>query len=217
MAPQETNLYYLQSRYYDPEVGRFINADVFVATGQGMLGNNMFAYCRNNPVSRKDASGTDDVCAIDFSQDNNHANDLGNPSGSGGGGGNSSGNSSAGTTASQSTSVNIFLTSQGQNPNDVLDCFSGEPQVQVVTEDTTVFRVWGGATPEYGHWVSPYNYGDAARSQLSLPPGNTMTNISTFIIPAGTTVLAGIASPYFGQPGGGIQWWVHRIECRSQM
>ena len=38
----ETGLYYLQSRYYDPEVGRFINADSFASTGQGLLGNNMF-------------------------------------------------------------------------------------------------------------------------------------------------------------------------------
>ena len=53
----ETQLYYLQSRYYDPEVGRFINADAFVSTGQGLLGNNMFAYCGNNPVSRIDSSG----------------------------------------------------------------------------------------------------------------------------------------------------------------
>jgi len=47
---QETELYYLQSRYYDPEISRFINADNFISTGQGLLGNNMFAYCRNNPV-----------------------------------------------------------------------------------------------------------------------------------------------------------------------
>jgi len=53
----ETNLYYLQSRYYDPEVGRFISVDGFVSTGQGLVGTNMFAYCGNNPVSRKDAGG----------------------------------------------------------------------------------------------------------------------------------------------------------------
>ena len=53
----ETGLYYLQSRYYDPKVGRFINADAFASTGQGVLGNNMFAYCGNNPVSREDGSG----------------------------------------------------------------------------------------------------------------------------------------------------------------
>ena len=54
----ETGLYYLQSRYYDPEWGRFINCDVYAATGQGLIGNNMFAYCNNNPVMYKDPSGT---------------------------------------------------------------------------------------------------------------------------------------------------------------
>ena len=50
-------MYYLQSRYYDPKIGRFINADALVATGQGLLGNNMFAYCNNNPVRYKDSLG----------------------------------------------------------------------------------------------------------------------------------------------------------------
>ena len=54
---EETSLYYLQSRYYDSEMGRFINSDVLAATGQGVLGNNMFAYCGNNPVSRVDHGG----------------------------------------------------------------------------------------------------------------------------------------------------------------
>jgi len=54
---QETGLYYLQSRYYDPGIGRFINWDSWVATGQGLLGNNMFAYCGNNPVMRVDPTG----------------------------------------------------------------------------------------------------------------------------------------------------------------
>ena len=53
----ETGLYYLQSRYYNPEWGRFINSDVFAATGQGLIGNNMFVYCGNNPVSRSDDGG----------------------------------------------------------------------------------------------------------------------------------------------------------------
>ena len=53
----ETGLYYLQSRYYDPAVGRFINADGLVSTGQGFTGNNMFAYCGNNPVNRVDPTG----------------------------------------------------------------------------------------------------------------------------------------------------------------
>ena len=53
----ETGYYYLQSRYYDPEICRFINADNYPTTGQGLTGNNMFAYCGNNPVIRTDAQG----------------------------------------------------------------------------------------------------------------------------------------------------------------
>ncbi len=58
----ETGLYYLQSRYYDPEIGRFLNADAYTSTGQGILGNNMFAYCGNNPVVFGDPSGFRRVC-----------------------------------------------------------------------------------------------------------------------------------------------------------
>ena len=59
----ETTLYYLQSRYYDPEMGRFINGDAYATTGQGVLGNNMFAYCRNNPVCYDDPTGEWSVLA----------------------------------------------------------------------------------------------------------------------------------------------------------
>ncbi len=54
---RETGFYYLNSRYYDPKIGRFINADSYVSTGQGIVGYNMFAYCGNNPVNREDAAG----------------------------------------------------------------------------------------------------------------------------------------------------------------
>ncbi len=53
----ETDLYYLQSRYYDAEVGRFINADGVVGANGGLQGYNMFAYCNNNPVAFSDPSG----------------------------------------------------------------------------------------------------------------------------------------------------------------
>ena len=53
----ETGLYYLQSRYYNPSWGRFINADGYASTGQGIIGNNMFAYCGNNPTNCIDRSG----------------------------------------------------------------------------------------------------------------------------------------------------------------
>jgi len=54
---QETGLYYLQSRYYNPRLCRFICPDAFNATGQGFVGNNMFAYCGNNPVIYRDTTG----------------------------------------------------------------------------------------------------------------------------------------------------------------
>ena len=57
----ETSFYYLQSRYYDPATRRFINADSYATTGQGLLGANMFAYCRNSPVIRIDLYGKEDV------------------------------------------------------------------------------------------------------------------------------------------------------------
>ena len=53
----ETNFYYLNSRYYNPQVKRFLNADIYVSTGQGFVGFNMYAYCNNNPVNMTDQSG----------------------------------------------------------------------------------------------------------------------------------------------------------------
>lgn len=47
-----------ESRYYDPEIGRFINADSYASTDvTGLLSTNMFAYCENDPVNRSDPSG----------------------------------------------------------------------------------------------------------------------------------------------------------------
>jgi len=53
----ESGYYYLQSRYYNPNWGRFLNADGYVTTGQGILSYNMYAYCNNNPVMCVDKSG----------------------------------------------------------------------------------------------------------------------------------------------------------------
>jgi len=55
----ETGFYYLQSRYYDPENHRFINADTAASTGQGFIGTNMFAYCLNIPNAARDTNGRD--------------------------------------------------------------------------------------------------------------------------------------------------------------
>ena len=56
----ETGLYYVSSRYYDPEIGRWINADttdILTATPMGLTDKNLFAYCDNNPVMRADHGG----------------------------------------------------------------------------------------------------------------------------------------------------------------
>jgi len=55
----ETGLYYLQSRYYDPVTGRFINADVYCDTNTDIFGTNMFTYCNNDPINQIDPEGTD--------------------------------------------------------------------------------------------------------------------------------------------------------------
>lgn len=60
----ETELYYLQSRYYDPAVGRFINADSLVSTDLAVLAQNMYAYCENNPVNGEDQNGKFVLSAI---------------------------------------------------------------------------------------------------------------------------------------------------------
>ena len=57
----ETGLYYLQSRYYNPAWGRFINADALIGRVGVLLSHNLFAYCRNNPINRVDPLGYDDV------------------------------------------------------------------------------------------------------------------------------------------------------------
>ena len=54
----ETGLYYLQTRYYDPEIGRFISQDsIEYADPETINGLNLYAYCGNNPVMRCDYAG----------------------------------------------------------------------------------------------------------------------------------------------------------------
>ena len=56
----DIELYYLQSRYYSAEIGRFINTDdtqIAIATQGEILGANLFAYCNNNPVNFADPTG----------------------------------------------------------------------------------------------------------------------------------------------------------------
>ena len=55
----ETGFYYLQTRYYDPTICRFINADNYELVSQlaGSKELNMYAYCGNNPIMYTDPTG----------------------------------------------------------------------------------------------------------------------------------------------------------------
>ena len=62
----EIGLYYLQSRYYDPVVGRFVNADEpeYVSIDDTILSCNLFAYCKNSCVNTEDPTGHGPFLAI---------------------------------------------------------------------------------------------------------------------------------------------------------
>ena len=81
-------------------MGRFINADSYASTGQGVLGNNMFAYCLNTPVCRKDIIGTESViCYEDSSTNEDPFDDVSN-------GGNGRDNSAQGGSNSELFNLN---------------------------------------------------------------------------------------------------------------
>ena len=258
----ETGFYYVSSRYYDPEVGRWINADSAIGQIGNVQSTNMFSYCFNNPVNMSDPSGNwpkwatklvaavavvavvaavaavtvatagagtaiaavavgaAKGAAIGFAVGAASGAAIGyattgtlegtlNGMADGALSGSISGAITGGVNGySNYSSAANFLKSNGANPKEVLSSYKGTPKVQTLKTDTTVYRTWGGTTQELGHWVSPNNYGSSARNLLSLPTGNTMTNASSFLLPKGTTVLAGKAALLFGQSGGGVQWWI---------
>ena len=65
----ETSFYYLQSRYYDPETGRFISRDSYLIAGNDIIqGTNMYAYCYNKPVMYVDPTGHASLLALDLNR-----------------------------------------------------------------------------------------------------------------------------------------------------
>ena len=62
----DTGLYYLQSRYYDSNIGRFVNSDtplIVAVDAESLFQYNIFAYCNNNPISYVDHCGEDAIAA----------------------------------------------------------------------------------------------------------------------------------------------------------
>ena len=54
---REAGLYYYNARYYDPEIGRFIQPDTIIPDPSDNQAYNRYSYCRNNPVMRVDPTG----------------------------------------------------------------------------------------------------------------------------------------------------------------
>ncbi len=63
----EIGLYYLNSRYYNPQIGRFLNSDGLLGETGDILSTNMYAYCANNPIMNIDPTGYWVMSIIGFS------------------------------------------------------------------------------------------------------------------------------------------------------
>ena len=61
---EETNLYYLNSRYYNPEWGRFVNADGVIGSNGDAISQNLFAYTSNNFINYSDNDGYGLISAL---------------------------------------------------------------------------------------------------------------------------------------------------------
>ena len=62
----ESGLYYLMSRYYDPEIGQFICPDTPDWLAPETIGGvDLYAYCRNNPIMFKDPTGKDAIVVVE--------------------------------------------------------------------------------------------------------------------------------------------------------
>ncbi|MBO5460310.1 MAG: RICIN domain-containing protein [Ruminococcus sp.] len=75
---EETGLYYVGSRYYDPAVGRFISPDTtdILGVDSDLYDKNLYAYCDNNPVMRKDSSGELWIAAVAVGVATQYAGDV---------------------------------------------------------------------------------------------------------------------------------------------
>ncbi|MBQ7387399.1 MAG: RHS repeat-associated core domain-containing protein, partial [Clostridia bacterium] len=103
-------MYYLNSRYYDSKICRFINADS--ALYDATLGYNLFAYCENNPVMKYDTTG--EYCVSNMDDDRNLLDDWIFEGAGGGGGGATSNYFGAGTAYNN---YSVYSTTSAYNAN----------------------------------------------------------------------------------------------------
>ena len=200
----DTGLYYLRARFYDPALGRFLSRDPVAGTETQPSSLNRYAYVLNNPVNFADPSGYDGcqtqpgVCSSQGT--GRGVGDGGGARGPGGGGVINSGNQ-VGRQNYAGGGRRALPEPAYQNP------WIGTIESYITEAQTTFYRVWGDAARKVGSWLSPNRPASSsdARRDLALPSNNSAEFVSEVQVPAGTRVQAGTARENFGQPGGGEQ------------
>ena len=110
---------------------------------------------------------------------------------------------------SSNNSVSKFI-EENVNENfqkNVADAFTDNARVSILEQDLIVYRYHGNGSSPTSYWYTSTLTLDPV-TELALPSSNSCQNISTYIIPKGTTILEGTVAPNFGQPGGGYQIYV---------
>ncbi len=127
------------------------------------------------------------------------------------------------TLVSDSTSVTWNpVNGPGPLSADVAATFRSSTYTQtVLTEDTTLYRVYGGnAGPLGSYWTRTPPSGplqSTIDSALDPAWGNTAENVNTIVVPKGTTIYEGTAAPQGGLVGGGNQVYVPKVDPNWQV
>jgi len=119
----------------------------------------------------------------------------------------------AGAARGVARNVDSFINSNvpKQYQTQVRNAFGSDVKVTTLTQDTTVYRYYGGDSAASSYWVTP-NKTTNPISELALPPGNTAQHVDSIVLPKGTRVLEGTVAPNFGQSGGGYQFYVPNLK-----
>jgi RHS repeat-associated protein len=111
---EETGLYYLRARYYDPNLGRFTIEDSYWGEDNNPLSLNLYTYCHNDPVNFIDPSGHLDKKMNKKPELTNEIRRKDNPSGSSSSSGSSGKSSGSGSSSSSSSSSSSGSSSKGK-------------------------------------------------------------------------------------------------------